>query len=177
MMARRIEHRSRDELSKNTSTLLALEERRAKAPPAVLSLREVELLNTGNKTENISKNNKLPKNGKKVENTTSKNDVDVVVVDADGVEGSHDEEDASVSGEKRKRDCEPLPQGWPEDGYYVCEEDDRCIDIAKRFNVDLERVRCIYVCVCVRACACGYVFEKNDWCLFVCMCVYMYIYI
>jgi hypothetical protein len=169
MMARRIEHRSRDQLSKNSSTLLALEERRAKAPPAVLSLKEVELLNTGsNKIEINSRNNKLNTSNKA--DNIDKNNNSVAVADPDGDSGGHDQEDTSktggkrkrdreLMGEKRKRDSEPLPQGWPEDGYYVCEEDDRCIDVAKRFNIDLERVCCMFLCVC----ACVWVW--------VCVCV------
>jgi hypothetical protein len=33
-----------------------------------------------------------------------------------------------------------VPEGWPEDGEYTCEEDEKCADIAQKFQVNLERL-------------------------------------
>lgn len=52
-----------------------------------------------------------------------------------------------------------FPDDWPEDSVYVCEEDDRPVDVARKFRVNLERlVRMnrkyavfLFLCVCVPA--------------------------
>ena len=139
-MARRIEHRSREQLAKDSSTLLALEQRRAKAPPAVLSVKEVEQLKSlladgrATKSQKNSDGNINTKVDDKVNGVAHEDEVE-----------EKGGEDANFGG-KRKRDAEELPQGWPEGGVYVCEEDDRCIDIARRFDVDLERVSDFEAC-------------------------------